>query len=872
MTMVRKWWKLALALVLLVIVAQIGASFLVRTRRVHDYLVAHLARAFGRPVEVQQFSVQILPSPSFDADMVTVGEDPGFGNEYFLRAERLTAGLRWLGLLRGHFDFGTVSLSRPSLILVRNEQGRWNLERWLPPTKTAANARVYGPAAAPETNRLRKIEFEEGRVNFKSGDDKLPFAFTGVSGSVEQAAPGKWQLQLEAQPWRSGVSLQSAGTLRVVGDLAGTSTRLQPAQISLHWDRASLADLFRLFHGQDHGVRGEFSLDATAKSGNGESPQPGDWTFSIQARAAQIHRWDLSERADNPRLNLNVDGKWNVAAGTLSADKILVQTPASNLLGAATFANGETKSMEVRVDSLGLQAADLLDWYRAFHPEVAEGLAVQQFFTGGLLLRGWPLRVDSAGVSSTGGLMSIPGLKGPIRIGPVRGGMQREAFVFETVRMALGGEPREVLAPKKRRIPSDMDNAADLTFIHDWKTQQGRIGIEGRMQHVEDALKICAAFGKPLNHGWELAGEAAAVARWDWNGDFQGHWNGTIGLTKSELVVAGLNQPLNILEGAVGWTEDQLSARLLRVEGFGGNWTGTIKQVDPTDSESAPHWRFELAGDRLDAAELDRWVGPRARPGWLQRVMGSLLGSAAPGAPASELVRRVNAEGQLRLNELTIEKLKLANVRLQGSLRDLHLDIVDSQADWAGGQVRAKMSAKFSPRPEYDLAAQLDSVKLAELPPAGHFVEKLSGLVSGNVHFATAGVGREELLRGLEGGGELRFKNIEFRGWDLNGSVADGAAREGVSRWNSGQGVFALHDRSIQLEGLRLDGAKDLTLVNGTVSFSREADLSIAMASPGKKTERNARLSTTDHVLKISGPLDGPRVSAEKNSAREPAD
>jgi len=69
-------------------------------------------------VEVTSFDARILPSPQLDANGVTVGEDPAFGHEYFLRAERLSAGVRWTGLLRGHFEFGTMSLSKPSLILV----------------------------------------------------------------------------------------------------------------------------------------------------------------------------------------------------------------------------------------------------------------------------------------------------------------------------------------------------------------------------------------------------------------------------------------------------------------------------------------------------------------------------------------------------------------------------------------------------------------------------------------------------------------------------------------------------------------------------------------------------------------------------------
>ena len=50
----RKWWKLALTIVALLVALQIGVSLLVRTRRMHAYLTSQLERAFGRPVEVGQ--------------------------------------------------------------------------------------------------------------------------------------------------------------------------------------------------------------------------------------------------------------------------------------------------------------------------------------------------------------------------------------------------------------------------------------------------------------------------------------------------------------------------------------------------------------------------------------------------------------------------------------------------------------------------------------------------------------------------------------------------------------------------------------------------------------------------------------------------
>src|ERR1700690_1659123 len=239
MSGVRKYGRYAALLVALLVATQVGVTLLVKTHRMRGYLITHLENAFGRPVEAGQFSVQILPIPQLDVDGVTIGEDPAFGHEYFLRAEHMGASLRWLGLLRGHFEFGTMSLTRPSLILVRNAQGRWNLEGWLPPARSNATGGPLGygqQQPAESTHHLRKIEFDEGRINFKQGDEKKPFAFISVSGSVEQVSSGRWQLRVEAQPWRSGVALQSTGTLQVRGDVAGTSARLQPAQIRLHWE------------------------------------------------------------------------------------------------------------------------------------------------------------------------------------------------------------------------------------------------------------------------------------------------------------------------------------------------------------------------------------------------------------------------------------------------------------------------------------------------------------------------------------------------------------------------------------------------------------------------------------------------------------
>jgi hypothetical protein len=890
MTNLRSSWKVAISVAALLVAVQIAVSLSVRTKRVHNYLSTHLESAFGRPVRVRHFNLEIFPSPRIYASDVTVGEDPAFGYEYFLRAEHLTAGLRWSGFIRGHFQFGTLTLSQPSLTLVRNSEGRWNLEDWLPPAKKNASAgdRVYGPSRAPMiANRLERIEFEDGRIDFKRADVKQPFALLVVSGSVEQISPGRWQLQMEAQPWRSGITLQSAGTVRVHGDIAGTSARLQPASLSIRWDKVSLADLFRLFRGQDYGVRGTFALEGTARSGAPSAVSAnqvpaavpfiaGDWSYTLKVSAAQIHRWDLTERSDNPAVTANIKGRWNVALGTFTAENLSLASPASNFQGTAHFASAADPFMQIKFESAGLQAADLLAWYRAFHPDVAEGITADQFFTGTLALQGWPLKFQQFNFSSSAGTLRVRGLDDALRVAPAHATLEGDRLVVDPLRVSLISEPLPIPplsltgTPPRHRAAGESEGQANLALTYDFPMNNSTATIQGRVDKAQAVLKIAAAFGHTLNHGWDLTGPARADLHREWSSDFDSAWNGTVEVSGAQLAAAGLNQPVQLQQARLEWHNGKRTAQIARAEGFGATWTGTAAEDGPGGPDQQGVWNVHMHADHLDATELDRWVGPRARPGWLQRLLPSLLGvSTASSGPASELLRRLNVSGEVQVDAFTIEKINLQQLHLQGSLQNLQLHVSEGRAQWAGGSIRATMLATFLPRPFYDMRAELSGVGLPQLPIDSAAANRLGGSASGAFHLQTAGVGRDELLQKLSATGQIHLSDLQFSGWDVNASVADGEARPGISHWASGDGAFTIRDRSVLLDDVRLDGGAQFTLINGTVSFARDANLAVETVS-GRRAVHNP--PAPGHILKIVGPLDGPRVTEEKSARSQPAD
>ena len=431
----RKWLRWILSLALVLVVASASFSRALRTDAARRYLIAHLAASFGRPVEVARFDFSLLDGARLEAQSVTVSEDLHFGNEYFLRADTLTAGLRWSSLLSGRFEFGTLSLSRPSLNLTRDADGRWNIERWLPPASPAGSRPGFvGPLAAPRVAHLYRIQVDGGRINFKQLDDKSPFALLDVSGQVEQDSAGRWQLDLEARPMRAGVELQDIGTLRLRGTIAGTSARLQPAELNLTWRDASLGGCSAACStaGLRH-ARGELSMDLDAKIGPPPQPAPvgaavsssvsgppsgaAQWAISGEARLTGIHSWTLPERDDDPAANVLLDASWRLGERGAQIQKMLVEMQDSHLEGTGDldWGRGFNPQFHIETSSIGLN--DILSWYRALHPDVLENLRLQGTLGVDVTLGGWPIELQQGAIASTGGTLTGASLPAPLQIG-----------------------------------------------------------------------------------------------------------------------------------------------------------------------------------------------------------------------------------------------------------------------------------------------------------------------------------------------------------------------------------------------------------------------------------------------------------------------
>src|SRR5580658_6434000 len=288
------------------VVVIVLALFLVRpgVSRLKARIANSISRAVARPVEIGAVHLRFLPQPGFDLDNLVIYEDPAFGAEPMLRAPEVTADVRLTSLVRGRLDIARLELTEPSLNLVRRADGRWNWEDLLERTERTPLA----PTAKSKSEArpgFPYIEASSGRINFKAGPEKKPYALLNADFSLWQESENTWGARLKAEPLRTDMSLTDTGVLRMNGiwQRAG-SLRETPLQFSLEWDHVQLGQLTKLVSGSDKGWRGEVRVDATL------SGIPAAMQVAVDASIDDFHRYDISS-SEGLRLMAHCNGRYS---------------------------------------------------------------------------------------------------------------------------------------------------------------------------------------------------------------------------------------------------------------------------------------------------------------------------------------------------------------------------------------------------------------------------------------------------------------------------------------------------------------------------------------------------------------------------------
>jgi AsmA protein len=341
----RLIWSLGVVLVLLILVL---APPLLNVGRLRSRIAASMSAALGRPVHLDKVTMHLLPVPGFTLENLVVSEDPAFGYEPVIRAMKVELTPRLSSLWRRQVEISTIRFevddngSAPSLNLVRNAQGQWNVQSLLMHA-AEVNAEPTAQASAGSVPRFPYIEATGGRVNLKLGDEKQPFSLLDADFALWLPTPESWHVRLEGKPTRTDTNASDTGTVTLEGRLqrAGKMGDV-PVDLRATWHNAPLGEASKLMTGKDAGWRGTLMADATLSG----PLKAANWS-------TQVHLNDLRRADFVPAKLLDVGVECNGDIDVTSAE---VMNPNCTLPTPAPEGRKDAGQVVAIADKVDLQA------------------------------------------------------------------------------------------------------------------------------------------------------------------------------------------------------------------------------------------------------------------------------------------------------------------------------------------------------------------------------------------------------------------------------------------------------------------------------------------------------------------------------------
>ncbi len=339
---------------------------------------------------------RILPTPGFTIENFVVGENPAFGDEPVLLANTVTATLHISSLWRGHLEFATISLDEPHVNLVRNAAMRPSgMSRASCCKPRRSTPRPPHSAARSGLPRFPYIEATQARVNFKMGEEKLPFSLADSKIAFWLSQPETWHVRIEARPLRTDMNANDTGLVQVQGTIQRAATLdAMPLELSARWRDAQLGDVSHMLIGENAGWRG--SIDAAANV----TGRFGDAQIDARLHLDEVRRAEFEPKRT---LALDVACTANALDNLHSFDAIRCALPLGdgNVLMEGNIANLRVAPSALRSSSPCSRSLHRSCWRsRATPPTASHQSSPPKALIDGTLFYGPPDRADKEKISS----------------------------------------------------------------------------------------------------------------------------------------------------------------------------------------------------------------------------------------------------------------------------------------------------------------------------------------------------------------------------------------------------------------------------------------------------------------------------------------
>ena len=283
-------------------------------------IAGSIGSALGRRVELDNVSLHFLPRPGFDLEGLVIYDDPAFSAEPMIRAQEVSAAIRLRSLLRGRLEMARLSASEPSINLVRNNEGRWNLASLL-----ERNAQIpAAPTAKPASERrpvFPYLEASGARINFKLGQTKKSFALMDADVALWQDSENSWGARIKAEPVRTDFNLTDTGLLQINATWQrAPSLQSTPVQIAMQWKNGQLGQITQAAERKRPGMARRISFTANL------SGTPEALRIESQTAIEDFRRYDIVG-SESVRLATVCSGRYDAVTSTLA--DLLCESPVS---------------------------------------------------------------------------------------------------------------------------------------------------------------------------------------------------------------------------------------------------------------------------------------------------------------------------------------------------------------------------------------------------------------------------------------------------------------------------------------------------------------------------------------------------------------
>ena len=222
-------------LVVVAVLIVLVVPSLINVDRYRPQIETRLKEKLGREVKLGALKLHVIPL-SVSIESITIAESPQFASTLpFATANNVAASVQLFSLLRGEPVLDSLSMSRPSIELIRDANGVWNFS-------------TLGAGGSDKTERsftLKKLTINDGQVGVTDYSAKSPrTVYDHIDLDLRDFAPkSKFHIKLAAHLPGEGDQLAAldadvgpvppgdTATTPVDGQYlikAGVSVRLQP--------------------------------------------------------------------------------------------------------------------------------------------------------------------------------------------------------------------------------------------------------------------------------------------------------------------------------------------------------------------------------------------------------------------------------------------------------------------------------------------------------------------------------------------------------------------------------------------------------------------------------------------------------------------